>query len=340
MQTMWVVLAAAAVLIAVLVWLAVRTHGLERAIAALRGDPAGLALLQREIQSVRQGVDTRLSEQLAQGRDLSQRLGRLQAATEEVERLGREIAELQKLLAPPQLRGPFGERLLEDLLSDILPRERFRTQHTYKTGVRVDAAIILDQGKILPIDAKFPLENFRRYVELRDGDRPEAEAARRDLDRDVRAHIDAIASRYLSPDDGAVDVALMYIPSESVYYEIALRGVEGATEPAAAYALTRRVVPVSPNSLHAYLCVILMGLKGFQLQDRAREILGHLTHLRADAADLRAELDTALRQAQHSLNNLRDVDGSLRRVEVRLDAVQRLSVSEGSDPEVTTDPPT
>jgi hypothetical protein len=81
-----------------------------------------------------------------------------------------------------------------------------------------------------------------------------------------------------------------------------------------------------------------MGLKGFQLQDRAREILGHLTHLRADAATLRDQLDTALRQARHSLNNLRDVDDALRRVEVRLEAVQRLSISQGSDPAATTDP--
>lgn len=329
MEIAWIGLVA---LVGVLVWLGLRTLRVERALGRIAADPASLGLLQREIQAVGQGVDRRLSDHLEQARDLSQRLGRLQSATEQVERLGREIAELQKLLGPPQLRGPFGERLLEDLIADILPRERFRVQHTYpKSGVRVDAAILLDDHRILPIDAKFPLENFRRYVELRDADDPQAEAARRDLDRDVRGHVDAIASRYLSPDDGAVDVALMYIPSESVYYEVALRGLDGETEPVAAYALSRRVVPVSPNSMHAYLCVILMGLKGFQLQESAREILGHLTHLRSDVSALRAELDTALRQARHSLKNLRDADGALQRVEVRLDAVQRMSTSDEPD---------
>lgn len=329
MQIVWVAaLVAAAVLVGVLAWLGLRTLRLERAISALAGDPAGLALLQREIQSVRQGVDHRLSEHLAQSRDLSQRLGRLQAATEEVERLGREIAQLQKILGPPQLRGPFGERLLEDLLSDVLPRERFRVQHTFKSGVRVDAAILLEEGRILPIDAKFPLENFRRFVELRDGGRPEAEAARRDLDRDVRSHIDAIASRYLSPEDGTVSVALMYIPSESVYYEVALRGLDGEHEPIAAYALSRRVVPVSPNSMHAYLCVILMGLRGIQLQQRAREIRDDLGQLQTDASALREELNRAMRQAQHSLGNLGDVDRVLQRIELRLDRMQRGSAPE------------
>ncbi|MGH7546150.1 MAG: DNA recombination protein RmuC [Gemmatimonadota bacterium] len=329
MEIVWVGLAAVA---GVLVWLGIRAIRVERALRRIAADPASLALLQGEIQAVRDGVDRRLGEHLEQARDLSQRLGRLQSATEQVERLGREITELQKLLRPPQLRGPFGEQLLENLLADILPRERFRTQHTYpKSGVRVDAAILLDDHRVLPIDAKFPLDNFRRYVELREGGHPEADAARRDLDRDVRGHVDTIAARYLSPDDGAVDVALMYIPSESVYHEIALRGLDGETEPVAAYALSKRVVPVSPNSMHAYLCVILMGLKGFQLQESAREILGHLTHLRADVSVLRTQLDTALRQAQHSQNNLRDVDGALRRVEVRLDAVQRMSTSDEHD---------
>ncbi len=322
-----VVVAGLFALLVLLVWIVVQQSRLGRALEQLdagRAEPA-LALLQREIEAVREGVDRRLREHLDHARELSERLGRLQAAAENVEQLGREITELQKVLRPPQLRGVFGERMLADLLADILPQDRFRTQHPYpKTGARVDAAIFLDGGRILPIDAKFPLDNFRRYVELRDRGAPEAESARRALVRDVRRHIDDIAERYLSPDDGAIDVALMYIPSESVYHEVALRGLEGEEEPVAAYALERGVVPVSPNTAHAYLSVILMGLKGFQLQESAREIRGHLTHLWADVGVLRDELDRAMRQARLSLNNLGDADRALRRVELRLEAVQGL----------------
>ena len=326
------------------VWLAVRQSALQRGIDALRreSDAPALAVLQREIQAIREGVDRRLGEHASQAadhaKDLSERLGRLHLATADVARVGREITELQKILQPPQLRGGFGERLLVDLLADMLPRERFRVQHAYRSGVRVDAAIVLDGGRLLPIDAKFPLDNFRRYVELRDAEDPEAATALRALERDVRGHIDDIATRYLSPDDGTTDVALMYIPSESVYYEVALRGVEGGQTPVASYALERRVVPVSPNTLHAYLCVILMGLKGFQLQESAREILGHLTHLQADVAELRSELNTASTQAEHSLANLRDADAALRRVEARLDTVGRLSGPEPAEGETPSAP--
>lgn len=332
MEITWVLWAA---VVGLALWLALRQGRLQRAIDALAGaaGSGALTVLQREIQAIREGVDRRLGEQAVQAKDLSERLGRLQAATEQVERLGREITELQKILQPPQLRGVFGERLLTDLLTDMLPQDRVRVQHTYpKSGVRVDAAIVLDGGRILPIDAKFPLDNFRRYLELKERADPEAAAARRALGRDVRGHIDAVAARYLSPEDGAVDVALMYIPSESVYYEVALRGLEGEEEPVAGYALERRVVPVSPNSLHAYLCVILMGLKGLQLQESARTILGHLTHLRADVEVLRRELNTAMAQAQHSLGNLRDADGALQRVEVRLETVEKISAGEGPAP--------
>ncbi|MBI4513958.1 MAG: DNA recombination protein RmuC [Gemmatimonadetes bacterium] len=325
---MELVYAALALAIVLLGWLLVLHVRLGRRIHLLEAGPASdsLALLQREIQAVREGVDGRLRDHLSQAQEISERLGRLQSATENVERLGREIAELQRILKPPQLRGGFGERMLSDLLADMLPRDRFRVQYTYpKKRTRVDAAILLDAGRILPIDAKFPLDNFRRYVELRDSGLPEAQAARRDLTRDVKRHIDDIAQRYLSPEDGAADVALMYIPSESVYYEVALRGVEGEEEPLADYAIRRRVVPVSPNSFHAYLSVILTGLRGFQLQESAREILGHLSQLRAGVAGLRGELDRAIRQADQSLKNLRDVDEALRAVETRLETVHRLA---------------
>lgn len=328
MEIVYPLLALALVL---LVWLALRMLRLERRVEQVPQGPGpeSLGLLQREIQAVREGVDGRLREHLSQAQEISERLGRLQSATENVERLGQEIAELQKILRPPQLRGGFGERMLGDLLADMLPRDRFQLQYTYpRKGTRVDAAILLEGGRILPIDAKFPLDNFRRYVELRDSESAEAQTVRRALTRDVRRHIDDIAERYVSPEDGAADVALMYIPSESVYYEVALRGVEGEQEPLADYAIKKRVVPVSPNSFHAYLCVILMGLRGFQLQESAREILGHLSHLRDGVAQVRSELDTAIRQADQSLRNLQDAERALSRVESRLDTVQRLSLPE------------
>ncbi|NIR31770.1 MAG: DNA recombination protein RmuC, partial [Gammaproteobacteria bacterium] len=230
-----------------LAWWAAR---MARQLRRIEEQPRTLELLQREVQAVRSGLDDRLREQAQQAHELSLRIGRLQKATENVEQLGVGLNELQKILRPPQLRGGFGERQLEELLADTLPRSGFEVQYTYPSnGVRVDAAVFLGHGRLLPIDSKFPLDNFRRWVELRGAGDTRADSARRAFARDVMGHIDDIAARYLAPDDGAVDVAFMYIPSESVFHEISVADfvTNGCT--LAEYAQRARVVPASPNTL-------------------------------------------------------------------------------------------
>jgi DNA recombination protein RmuC len=306
-------------------WLAWRVSRLGADVRRVAEAPSGaLQMLQREVQSVRSGVDEWLGRHLDHTQELSERLGQLQRATRDVERVGDELAELQRILRPPQLRGAFGERLLEDLLADALPRESFRIQHTYRaTGARVDAAVLLGDGRVLPIDSKFPLDNFRRWVELRQEGSEEAESARRAFARDVRGHVDDVAERYLSPDDGALEVAFMYIPSEAVFHEVALWRPENGEATLAQYAHRRRVVPVSPNTLHAYLTVVRMGIRGFRLQEDAREILQGLEQLGRDLEVVRSELDTAASQARYSLGNLEDAGRALGRVEDRLASLGR-----------------
>jgi DNA recombination protein RmuC len=311
-------------------WLAWRQLRMERELARMaEAPPAALELLQREVQALRSGVDERLREHVQQAGELSRRIGLLQKATENVEQLGAGLGELQKVLQPPGLRGAFGERLLEELLADSLPNDRFHLQYSYPgSGVRVDAAVVLGDGRILPIDSKFPLDNFRRYVELRGAGSSEAEAARRAFARDVKRHIDDVAAKYLVAEAGTVDVAFMYIPAESIFHEVYLDQLGDGGRSLAEYALRQRVVPVSPNTLHAYLAVVRMGLKGFQLQESAREVLATLSQLSSDVERLRSELDKAYKQARHALANLTDADTALRRVEQRLVGIGSLESGE------------
>ncbi len=317
-------------LLFVVILLAWRVLRMERGLKGLaEAPPASMNLLQREVQALRSGVDERLREQVQQAHELSRRIGQLQKATEQVEQLGSGLEELQKILQPPQLRGAFGERLLEEALADMLPRDRYCFQHTYpssgvrdtypSSGVRVDAAVLLGGGRLLPIDSKFPLENFRRCLELRQRGSADADASLRAFARDVRRHVDDIASRYLSADDGVLEVAFMYIPSESVFHEVVVGGLDVEGQPLAEYALRRRVVPVSPNTLNAYLAVVKLGLRGYQLQESTREILASLTHVQADLEQLRSELGKAVRQARHSLTNLTEAEAALARVELRFE---------------------
>lgn len=302
------------------IWLVWRLSRAQKQLERLADSPpASLQLLQREVQALRSGVDERLRENFQQAQELSQRIGRLHQATQQVERLSLGLDELQKILQPPQLRGAFAERLLEEALADLLPRERFALQYTFPTsGVRVDAAVFVGEGRLLAIDAKFPLDNFRRYLDQRRTSESGGDAARRAFARDVRRHIDDVAAKYLSPDDGSIDVALMYIPSESVFHEMALDGFALDKEPLMRYALSRRVVPVSPNTLYAYLTVVRLGMSGFRLQESARELLADLGHLESDLTELGAELARAARQARHSLTNMSRAERVLSRVQTRL----------------------
>jgi len=136
----------------------------------------------------------------------------------------------------------------------------------------------------VPIDAKFPLEDFRRLLEATDDDG--RARARRAFVARVRRHIDDIATKYVLPDEGTYDFALMYIPAENVYYETIIRDEEPGL---AAYALGRKVIPVSPNCFYAYLQAIALGLRGLRIEARAEEVMGLLGRLSGDLGRLRED---------------------------------------------------
>src|SRR5205085_11900774 len=174
-----------------------------------------------------------------------------------------------------------GELFLGDLISQLLPREHYTMPYRFKSGDAVDAVIRIGQ-RLVPADAKFPYENFKRVVEA--AGESERVAARKQFLRDVKKHVDAIATKYVLPDEGTYDFALMYIPAENVYYETIIRDEEPGL---AAYAINRKVVPVSPNSFYAYLQAIVLGLRGLRIEARAHEVMGQLTRLGGDLGRLR-----------------------------------------------------
>ena len=212
--------------------------------------------------------------------DLRQKLGRLEEASKQMLDVGKDISKLQDILQPPKLRGNMGELFLQNLLTQILPSRNFELQYKFKGGETVDAVIKLAQGMV-PVDAKFPLENFCRIIESDDDDKKKA--ARKAFIRDVKIHIDAISSKYIRMDENTLDFALMYIPAENVYYETIIKDSEFGDEMTLFnYALEKRVIPVSPNNLYAYLQTILLGLKGMQVERSARDVIENLSRVRKE----------------------------------------------------------
>ena len=240
----------------------------------------GRQMLREQGETLSRVVGERLDEKIKVFGEVKEGLGALTQRTKVVEEIGRNISSLQELLRAPKFRGGFGELLLGRLLADVLPRDNYSLQHKFQNGEIVDAVIHIG-GHLVPIDAKFPLEDFERMLkaELEE----EQKTLRRQFTRTIKNHIDSVA-RYILPDENTFDFALMYIPAENVYYETILRGHAEEGE-IYSYSLQKRVIPVSPNSFYAYLQVIVQGLKGLHIEQTAREILGYLERLQGDLMD-------------------------------------------------------
>jgi DNA recombination protein RmuC len=235
-------------------------------------------------------------------------------------RLQQGIADGQPLgLARPRHRRQGSLGFLEGLLGQMLPREHYDLQHTFATGDRVDAVVRIG-GRLVPIDAKFPLENFRRLLDETDEDK--RRALRRAFGRDVKARVDEIAKRYILPDEGTFDFALMYIPAENVYYEIIVKDDGVEADSPATYAMGRHVIPVSPNSLYAYLQVIVLGLRGLSIEKDAREIQSRLARLRGDVDKFRDAFDVVGKHLTNARNKYDEAAAGLDRVEAKLEGIE------------------
>ena len=241
--------------------------------------------------------------------EVKERLGELTQRTKEIQEVGKNISGLQDILRAPKFRGGFGELLLERLLADILPRDNYSLQYRFQNGETVDAVIRIG-GNLVPIDSKFPLEDFERIVTAES--EQEKVALRRQFTRTIKGHIDDV-TKYILPDENTFDFALMYIPAENVYYETILRGQAEESE-IYSYSLQKRVIPVSPNSFYAYLQVIILGLKGLHIEKTARDILGHLGRLQGDLQDFQEDYSTLGGHIRHAATKYEEAATKLTRL--------------------------
>lgn len=277
--------------------------------------------VQGQVSVTEQSVSQKLQQANESIAKVAGELGRLQEATRKVEEVGRNVANLQDLLRAPKMRGGIGEFFLADLLTQILPTDFFTLQYGFPDGERVDAAIRL-RDRVVPVDSKFPLENFQKMgAAATDAERAEW---RKTFTRDVKLHIDAIAQKYIRPDEGTYDFALMYIPAENVYYETIIKEEDGVTDEKGIFqhALKNRVIPVSPNSFYAYLQVILLGLRGLAVEQEAQKILEALMRLQRELGVVREDFSKVGKQLGFAVENFEKADKRLARFEGRLGAIE------------------
>jgi len=230
-------------------------------------------------------VNERMKDHNETGKKLEDRLNN--AAKSYSDDIGKDISKLQELLSAPKIRGNLGELFLTDLLAQIFPADSYELQYRFKRGETIDAVVKLRDNLLVPVDAKFPLENFTKMLGA-ESDEDKVKYKKVFL-KDVKKHVDDIAKKYILPDEGTLDFALMYIPAENVYYEALIN--DDANVGIAGYAMDKRVIPVSPNTFYIYLQTILLGLRGMQIEQNAKEIQANLKRLHGDLSRFGDDFD-------------------------------------------------
>lgn len=253
-------------------------------------------------------LNERLDKAASVIRDVGKEVGQMSE-------IGRSMRELQDFLKSPKLRGNIGEQVLKDLIAQMFPKNSFHLQYQFKSGEKVDAAIKTDAG-ILPIDSKFPMENFQKIIK---GESDKAKQdARSDFIKDVKKHIAAIAKKYILPIEGTMDFALMYVPSESVYYEIV--NMTDIME----FAKNERVYIVSPSTLYAHLQTILLSFEGKKIEGRSREVFKLLRALQIDYSKVDENLETLGKHINNASSQFTNVSFGFSQIGQKLNSTKNL----------------
>lgn len=270
------------------------TKSLEGVTGALQKGITDSATIAAQAQSAMAGELKNSRETLGQ---IQQQLGAVQQAGQQ---MSQTAQTLQNILGGAKSRGSLGEVALERLLEDALPKERYQRQFRFTTGETADAVIFL-RDKLLPIDSKFPLDAFRRLSEQKATQGgPQTDEPRRAFATAVKGHADSIAKKYILPNEGTLGIALMFVPSENVYYELLMTS-DAKAQPLDEYCRSKNVIAVSPNTLYAHLQVILMGLQGMQIEENAKRLQASLAGMQKhmdNFSQVFARLGTHLKNAQ------------------------------------------
>lgn len=242
--------------------------------------------MQKRLDETNRAINARLDNAAKVIGGISKELGQMYE-------LGKDMKKVQEFLVSPKRRGGLGEEVLASLLEQYFPQSEFALQYRFKSGEVVDA-IVKVQSKLLPIDSKFTMENYRDFLNAEAEDA--REAARKAFIRDIKKRVDEIHKKYILPEEGTFDFAMMYVPSEAVFYEII--NDESLTE----YSRSKRVYVSSPNSFMYYLQIIMLSLRGQKINEAANQIMSLISAIRQDSDKFGRNLEVLGRHITNAKN--------------------------------------
>ena len=270
-----------------------------------------------QLDKIRGSVDGTSQAMNDQMRSFTKEATQIREDLKQVQATVKDVSTFQEIFKSPKLRGQWGEASLEHILSQHFPKELYKVQHLFSSGEQVDAVLKLPNDLVLPIDSKFPSENFDKMVKA--ATETEKSFFKKSFLEDVKNRINEIASKYILPSESTTEFALMYIPAEAIYYEIV--SSLGKELDVAAFAWSKRVILTSPNTLYLTLRTIEHWFKDTQVSKQTYEILKKLARVHQDAEKLMDDfrkLGSHLRDASSAYGN------SEKRLELLDDKVEKL----------------
>lgn len=287
----------------------------------------------KSMQSVMQQSDKNVTDTLQKSYGaLNERLdnatrviSELKNETGKFSEIGRSMQSLQDFLNSPKLRGNIGEQILSDLMAQVLPANAFQVQYRFHSGDIVDAVIKTKAG-LISVDSKFPMENFSKLTQAET--KKDQDILAKTFVSDVKKHIKAIADKYINTEEKTVDFALMYVPAESIYYEITANQPELSQ-----YAQEKRVLAVSPSTFYAFLRTILVSFEGQRIAQEAGAILSQLRSIQKDSVQFSGKLDTLSRHITNAYNNMTAVSNDFNQLQSKITLTN--SLGSGIDHEAT-----
>lgn len=302
-------------LLVVLAGFAAMAYLINQKLGELKQDSA-FGLIKQDLQGMSQLLSQSQQHMNERLDKAAQVFGGLQNELGKMQELGRSMKDIQDVLKSPKLRGNIGEQLMTDLIRQQIPKESFKLQHAFRSGEKVDAVIKTKNG-LIPIDSKFPAENFVKYAQSTE----EADKARihKEFVSDVKKHIQAIGKKYIVPSEGTVDFALMYIPGEAIYYEIMMN------TDLCDLGAQQRVYLVSPQSFYYFLGTVLLGLEGQLIEAKAKEVMSYLKDIQLDARRFGGDLNLVGKHLTNAKNAADLATNSYAKLSGKIDAANQLT---------------
>src|SRR3989344_4567343 len=229
-------------------------------------------LMINQLKEIRGSVDGTSKQLNDQMRSFTKETTEMRANLKQIEDVVKDVSSFQEIFKSPKLRGQWGEASLEHILSQHFPKELYKIQYLFPSGEQVDAVLKLPNGRVLPIDSKFPSENFDKMIHA--ASETEKEFFKKNFLEDVKNRVLEISSKYILPSESTTDFALMYIPAEAIYYEI-INNI-GKDVDITSFSWSKKVILTSPNTIYLTLRTIEHWFKDTQVSKQTQEILKKL----------------------------------------------------------------